>query len=408
MIGDVQTVFVAELLRRIRSRAFLVGLVMGLFALFAITRLPFLIGSAYAGAKTIVIVANPALGAAAKPLLERDYNVGAVLAPQPVTAALLRERGAAAAIALSIGKSGGLQAAIDARDPSELSVGAIRRDLLPLQFQVVMHRSASEIAAISDIPVTVRTTGSKFSSTAQAQTAQGIAYTLIFFLYVLILGNSQLVTTSVAEEKSSRIAELLVASVEPSSLLAGKVLAGAVLAIVQLGVWMLAGFVFGGGASVRAEAVGANPFSLVGIGQVISPAVLVAFLLFFIIGFLQLSTVLAAFASLVNRTEDLGSIIGPLVLSLVIALFIAMAALGAPESGWAIAASFVPLFAPFVMFARIAVSEVPVWQILASLAINMAALALIAIFAGKLYRIGMLLYGRAPKLTQILTVLRSQ
>jgi ABC-2 type transport system permease protein len=406
-IDDILTVFVAELLRRIRSRAFIIGLLMGLVALFAITRLPFLMVSAYQSSKTVVIVGDPRLASAAKPLVERDYDVSALLDPQSVTPRLLRKYDAAAAIVLST-KNGGLDVTVDTRDPSSLSVGSIRRDLLPLQLQVAMHRTASDIDALSTIPVAVRTIGSKFTSTAQAQTAQGVAYTLIFFLYILILGNSQLVTTSVAEEKSSRIAELLVASVDPSALLAGKVFAGAVLAVIQLVVWLVAGVAFGGGVGPRAAAVAAaNPFSLGGIGQVISPMVVIAFLLFFIIGFLQLSTVLAAFASLVNRTEDLGSIIGPLVLSLVTALFVSMAALGAPEASWAVGASFVPLFAPFVMFARIAVSDVPAWQIVLSLAINLVALWLIAIFAGKLYRVGMLLYGRTPKLTQILTVLRS-
>jgi ABC-2 type transport system permease protein len=135
--------------------------------------------------------------------------------------------------------------------------------------------------------------------------------------------------------------------------------------------------------------------------------VLVGFLVYFIIGFLQLSTLLAGCASLINRTEDLGSINGPLMIPIVAALFIAMAALGAPDASFAVVTSMVPLLSPFVMFARIAVSNVPLWQIGLSLSINLVALYFIAILAGKIYRVGMLLYGRAPRLSQIWHVLRT-
>jgi ABC-2 type transport system permease protein len=253
----------------------------------------------------------------------------------------------------------------------------------------------------------VTTIGSKFANSDQAFAARGIAYTLLFFLYMLILLNSQLVMSSVAEEKTSRIAELLIASVDPAALLAGKVLAALTLALLQLVVWAGAGVIFGSGAITGASASGSPVVALGGILSVITPFVLSAFLAFFIIGQLQLSTMFAAFASLINRTEDLGSVTIPLVMPVVFALFIAIGTLGAPDSPWSVTLSFVPLFAPFVMFARIAVSNVPLWQIAASLLINLLALWGIALLAGKIYRVGMLLYGRAPKLSQIWSVIRS-
>jgi ABC-2 type transport system permease protein len=67
----------------------------------------------------------------------------------------------------------------------------------------------------------------------------------------------------------------------------------------------------------------------------------------------------------------------------------------------------VPLLAPFVMFARIAVSSVPVWQIVLSLVINLAAAVAFALLAGKIYRVGLLLYGRPPSLRQVVATLRA-
>jgi ABC-2 type transport system permease protein len=116
---------------------------------------------------------------------------------------------------------------------------------------------------------------------------------------------------------------------------------------------------------------------------------------------------MAGFASLINRTEDLGSISLPLVAPVIAAFFIAMVTLDSPDASWAVTSSMIPLISPFVMFARIAVSNVPAWQLALSIGINVVALYLITIMAGKIYRVGMLLYGRAPKLSQVWHVLRS-
>ena len=123
----------------------------------------------------------------------------------------------------------------------------------------------------------------------------------------------------------------------------------------------------------------------------VSSTIGLGFLLFFIVGFLQLSMVLAALASLINRTEDSGSVSVPLAIPIITALLVAVAALDVPDAPWVVVMSFVPLIAPFVMFARIAVSDVPFGQMVISLEINVVALCLIAIGAGKVYRVGMLL-----------------
>jgi ABC-2 type transport system permease protein len=227
---------------------------------------------------------------------------------------------------------------------------------------------------------------------------------------MLILINSQLVTSSVAEEKTSRIAELLVASVNPMALLSGKILAGGALALLQMVVWVGAAILSGhptGGVPPSQADDASDIFSLANVFDVLTPPVVVAFVIFFAIGFLQLSTIFAAMASLINRTEDLGSVTGPLTIPVVAALFVAIGALGSPDAPWAVITSFVPVISPFIMFARIAVSNVPLWQIMLSLAINLVALYLIVLFAGKVYRVGMLMYGRAPKFSQVWSVIRS-
>jgi ABC-2 type transport system permease protein len=410
MIDDLGTVYVAELARRLKSRPFLIGLVIGILGIGFFVRLPSLLGNVFTGSNTIVLVGEPALTARARPLLSHAYKIESSLPPQPVTDALLKAHDVNAAIKLS-SASDGLHVTVYAHDPGSMGRSHLRSALLPLQLQLTTHRTSDEVRKITSIPVDVRTIASKFSSANQAVAARNVAYTLIFFLYMLILLNSQLVMSSVAEEKTSRIAELLVASVDPTALLAGKILSSATLGMLQLIAWIAAAIFLGGNggsATSSAQNVDANNLvSLSALFDLISPAVIIAFLLFFIIGFLQLSTLFAAGTALINRTEDLGSITMPLFLPVVGAFLIALAALGAPDSPLSVTTSFIPILAPFVMFARIAVSNVPVWQVAASLAINLAALYAIAILAGKVYRVGMLMYGRAPNIKQIWSVIRA-
>jgi ABC-2 type transport system permease protein len=408
MIGDLGTVYVAEIMRRIKSRPFIVGLVLGVVMIMLILRLPAFLDRSVTSAKTTILVGDQSLTARAKPLLSDAYHIVAVLPPGPVDDALLKARNASAAIALRA-DAAGLRVNVFAHDPAGFKRDDLQAALLPLQLELVTGRNAAGVDKMTSIPVNVHAVGSKFASASQAWAAKGVAYVLLFFLYLLTVLNSQLLMSSVAEEKTSRIAELLVASVNPSALLAGKVLASASLGFIQLAIWIATAVFLGGGGSgsSTSQSGGDQLMTLTSALDIITPGLIAAFLIWFVIGILQLSTLFAAFASLINRTEDLGSIALPLVMPIVAAFLIAITGLAAPDAPLVVACSYIPLLAPFVMFVRMTVSTVPFWQVGLSLAINLAALYLIAIFAGKIYRVGMLLYGRAPSIRQVWTVLRT-
>ena len=410
MTRDWTIVYAAEIARRIKSRPFIVGLLVGILGITLLTKLPSFLDRTITSSNAVVLVGDASLTARAKPLLADSYHILATLPAQPVDDDLLKSRHASAAIALA-GTPSGLRVMVYAHDPASIREATLRRELLPLQLELATHRSAAAVRGISDIPIRIEAVASKFASAGQAAAAKGIAYTLIIFLYLLILLNSQLVISSVAEEKTSRIAELLVASVNPTALLIGKILASATLGFLQLAVFVGTAVYLGSGGSSGAAHVQSGSseqlFSLSSALDVITPWIVLAFLAFFLIGFLQLATLFAGAASLINRTEDLGSITLPLVMPVVAAFLIAIVALDAPDTPLVVVTSYVPLLAPFVMFARIVVSNVPFWQIALSLAINVAALWGIAVLAGKIYRVGMLLYGRSPSLRQVWSVIRS-
>ena len=409
-MNDFITVYSGDLMRRIKSRPFLIGLVLGTVAIVAMFKLPTMLVPTIVNQGTrLVLVADAPLAAQARPLLAKKLTVkGVVPAGTRIDRALLQRFDADSAVSIAELKSG-IRVTIFAKNPTSVPSGRIRTALLPLQVQHATHLTSAQIAAALDANIEVRSLSTKFHSVHQAVAAQGLAMTLVVFLYILVLINSQFVMSAVAEEKTSRIAELLIASVDPMVLLAAKVLVGATLSVLQLLVWVGIGIALGsGGGTAGAGAANANPFSLAGlIGNTLSPEVILAFGIFFILGFLQISTVFAGVASLINRTEDLGSISGPMVIPTIAGYFIALLAINAPALPVVTVTSFVPLLSPFVMFARMAVSHVPLWQIGTSIALNVLALWGFAWFAGKLYRVGMMLYGRPPKIAQVWEILRS-
>jgi ABC-2 type transport system permease protein len=409
-MNEFITVLSAEIMRRIRSRPFLVGVVLGIFAIALMIKAPALIGGSLSHAgDSLVLAGPPILTSRASQLLAKDFEIEGTTTKTdaPSIADLDAHNKAGALVALGE-RDNRLTITVFARNLSFVNRKTLKTDLMPLNLAMSTSASAKAIDASMNFPVDVHGIDSKFTNEQASDAAQAIAYTLLFFLYISILINSQLVMTSVAEEKTSRIAELLIASVNPSALLAGKIAAAAVLAIIQMASWLVVGYLLTatGNATTHPGAVHSASAGFGAMATSITQMDVIAFIAYFILGFLQLSTLFAAFASMINRTEDLGSVQMPLVMPVVGALFLAIYALGFPNAPVVIVTSFIPIIAPFTMFARIAVSVVPLWQIAVSLLINIAAVYFIAVAAGKIYRVGMMLYGRPPKLAQIWATLR--
>jgi ABC-type Na+ efflux pump permease subunit len=406
-MNDIITVYSAEVMRRLRSRTFFFGLIFGIIGVAVIIELPQWFTSYSRQTDRILLAGEPQIVAAARPLLEKDFVVaGNWRGPLPPSLEALKARRAYGVVAIAHNLRG-IRVTVYATDPGMISGSRLRRDLVPLNLQFAARMPQQEIHALMQVPVTTQSLAAKFGTAAESDAARAIAYILLLLLYILIMVNSQLIMSSVAEEKTSRIAELLVASVNPGVLLAGKVAASATLALGQMVVWVAVAWALGA-STPQAQFTSSNgsdaaPFTLTGI----SSGDVTAFIVFFIVGFLQTSTLFAAIASLINRTEDLGSIAGPLFVPVVAGFIIAISALAVPDSPAVVATSFIPLIAPFVMFARIVVSSVPAWQIGVSLAINLAAIVAIALIGGRIYRVGMLLYGRTPRLSQIWHALRT-
>jgi ABC-2 type transport system permease protein len=410
-MNEIVIVFTTELLRKLRSRVFWLATLGGVAAIAAVIIVPGKFGGIDRGPTADVVLAGPpALRAQIHSALDRagPYRVVAEVdrLPNPVTVAFLKaHRKAGAAFAASLGPQRRLRLDIYPRDLAEY-YGADYSALSPLNISLVTGVARPSVDSALRISVKLHAIDGKFSDTQSAATARSLGIVLVVVLYVAIVIASQAVMAAVAEEKTSRIAEILVATIEPRNLLAGKTFAAAAVAMAQLVMWLATAAVLLPNSVARAATLGGSHTEgsqSIGLGA----GDIALFAAFFVTGYLQYATIYAAAASLISRTEDLPIVTTPVIMPVVCAFFLAQYALTDASAPVVVVSSFVPFLSPFVMFARIAMSAVPAWQIALAAWIDVATVFFCFWVAGRVYRVGMLLYGKLPSPQQIFAAARA-
>ena len=237
--------------------------------------------------------------------------------------------------------------------------------------------------------------------------AQALVYALLILLYMTTLMYGLQVAMGVVYEKSNRVIEILITSVRPIELMLGKVFGIGLLGLTQYGAWVLvglAGFMFSsvfGGSSASASAGGGLELASV------PPSTLFFFLVFFLLGYLVYAALYAALGSLVNRTEEVNSITTPVTIIVVGVYLLSMLALGNPEAEYVKWLSFLPFLSPMLMFIRIALSSPAWWEPLVAIALLIASVFFFSWLAARIYRIGVLMYGKRPSFREIGRQLRA-
>jgi len=133
----------------------------------------------------------------------------------------------------------------------------------------------------------------------------------------------------------------------------------------------------------------------------LEPSLFIYFLLFYLIGYFTYGTLSAAIGSLVSRTEELNQAITPVMVLIVIAFFIAFSGTQDPNTALVKITSFIPFLAPLIMFVRIGMSDPAIWEIWTSIAIQLVAIWGLSWLSAKIYRTGVLMYGKRPSLKEL-------
>lgn len=223
-----------------------------------------------------------------------------------------------------------------------------------------------------------------------------LAYAVGMLIYITVIVYGQVVLASVVEEKTTRIPEVLFSSVRAFPLMLGKLIGVSLVALTQYAVWILSFSLVTiyGASTMRAR--GGN-FQI----PSISPSLIVYLFLFFLLGYFLYATIYALIGAMVTTTQEGGQVSMPVLFLLIIGFFLSFTVIRSPSSTFSFWASMIPFFAPITMLVRIVTETPPFWQILLSLVIGFGTVIGLVWLAARVYRTGMLMYGKRATIPEV-------
>lgn len=377
-----------EIRERLRSRAYLIAtaltilIILGLIVvppLFASDTEESTIGVVGDGNQVIVDTAVDLGNANDEPGDPPSIAIDTITYDDKETAVAAMESGEVDAVLvegteLVVESTGGFGGSAIA-DRLQRSAGAVRIE------SVIAEEGQSavdiiEILTTDALDVTTLTAGD--AEDDQSRTL--IAYFGLLLLYMAVLLYGTWILTGVTEEKSNRVVEVLLSSVQPWQILGGKILGIGTLALAQLLGTITVALV----ALRVTDAFDLPPVEAISVLNLV---------IWFVIGFLIFAVLFGAAGSLVSRTEDANTIALPMTMTAVVGFFVSITALDDPNGPVAVVSTFIPLTAPFVVPVRAGLQAIPAWQYVLAVALALAAIVVLTFLAGRIYAGGILRFG---------------
>lgn len=216
---------------------------------------------------------------------------------------------------------------------------------------------------------------------------------MIMYMTVLLYGIG--VMRSILEEKTSRIMEVMLSTATSKEMMAGKIFGVGAVGLTQIGIWAAAAAAVAGYGVVASGAMKA-------VKAAINPMLLIYFVVFFLLGYVLYSALCAAVGSMVNSEQEAQQMQFLVMMPMILAVIFITNIFTHPNSNIALFGSLFPFTAPLVMFARLAIQpDTPVWQIGTSIALMVATIYGMVWLCGRIYRVGILMYGKKPNLPEI-------
>ncbi|MGY0694946.1 ABC transporter permease [Virgibacillus sp. FSP13] len=274
----------------------------------------------------------------------------------------------------------------------------IEQQLQQLKISVATQQAGIDQAKLAEIyaPVTFETVAlDKSAKTGEELSqARGIVYVMLFLLYITVMVYGQMIAQDVATEKSSRVMEILISSVSPVTQMFAKIIGIALLGMTQIILIIGVGYAM---ISSKQDELTGGIFSYFGI-EGASISLFVYAIVFFVLGYLLYATLAAMLGSLVSRIEDVQQLMMPMMFLIVAAFMIAMYGLNVPDASFVKISSYIPFFSPMLMFLRVGMLDVPAWEVGLSLGILIVTIILFAIIGARVYKGGVLMYGKSSSL----------
>lgn len=237
--------------------------------------------------------------------------------------------------------------------------------------------------------------GRETKSSGSSRYLEIVVMVMLIYVAVLLYGIS--VMRSVLEEKTSRIMEVLLSSASSTELMTGKILGVGAVGLTQIVVWT----VMGGVIALPSMAAQPNFADLQ-----LSPVMMISFVLYFLFGYLLYSTMYATIGAITTTEQEGQQLQFLIVMPLVLSVFMLMPVIRTPDATSVVWLSMIPFFAPIVMYARIVIQTPPLWQIGLSLLLMVGTIAGLVVLCARIYRVGVLIYGKRANLPEIMKWLK--
>lgn len=412
-----------EYLQIVRTKGFIIGTVLGPVAMAALIFIPMLIAMASGGEKKTVGVIDTTGEIFADLDQKLDYKMSdgsrrytlSQVAPGSDIAAqrnglsqkvLAKKLSAYIFIPAEILTGGAAEyAALNVSDFDE--VKRINEALNAVVIEKRLKKEGLDPAKVAQYTQRVGLKTIKVTERGEQEDVGGtfvIAYVLVLILYMTLFFYGTIIMRGVIEEKSSRVVEVVLSSLRPFELMAGKILGIAAVGLTQYAIWALFGMAASryGGMLAAGAVPGASGFKM----ATIPPYIFVYFVVFFILGYFLYSVLFATIGSMVNSEKEAQQLLFPISMLLVVPMLMMMLVLKSPSGSTSVVLSLIPFFAPILMLMRICVLLPPFSQIAASIGILILTIILLIWVAAKIYRVGILMYGKRPNIGEIVKWIR--
>ncbi len=232
-----------------------------------------------------------------------------------------------------------------------------------------------------------------------SETAFFSAYALFFLMYFVIMLYGMNVARSIIEEKTSRVFEVLLATIRPEEMMAGKVIGVGSVGLTQVGIWLMTALLLTS-TSLVARFTGSDVHVPLSVMQI------VFFVIFFLLGYLLYSSIAAALGAMTNSEQELQQLNMFLVMPLAVCMFSLSVVIPNPDGAAATVLSFIPFCTPLIMYLRISMGHPSGLQIAGSIVMMLVSIYAVLWVASRIYRVGILMYGKKPNLPEIMRWLR--
>lgn len=270
--------------------------------------------------------------------------------------------------------------------------GAIDRAIRDVRYGIA-GQDASELRALTSVERRdVQEVTEQGTRDSNQELKLILPFAVIILLFMGVMTGGQYLLTTTIEEKSSRVIEVLLSATSPMELMLGKILGQLAVSFLLLAMYT--------GAGVVALVV-------FGMLDLVEWSTIVYMMLFFLLAYVMLASLMAAIGAAVNELREAQSLMGPIMMVLLVTFYLSFPVSLSPSAPWAVAMSMVPPISPFAMLARIASSEPPpFWQVLLSLGTTALGAWLSVWLAAKIFRVGLLMFGKPPNLGTLIKWVR--